>query len=118
MASQLEITKTIQNNQWLVEAEVIPGGTLPANIFVYENSGTIELGTFFGVASVTDLGRMQVWSGVAIPTFGNKYILHSQAKIYVVDSSPDSVINVLINSVKLLSTALQSASSTTIHNIP
>jgi hypothetical protein len=119
MSSQLQATKELNGNQWRILAFVLPNGTLPLNIFVYENTGTTTLGTFFGTASVEDLTRMQTWTGLAIPRFGNKYVLYNQAKINVdPTSTPDSVIAVLVNSVKLLSIALVSTSLTQVINIP
>lgn len=119
MSSQLNVTKDLENNQWVITAFVVPGGTLPADIFVYENSGTASLGTYYGVAGLNDLTRMQTWSGSAISKFGNKFVLYNQAKIYVDPAStPDSVIAVMVNSVKLLSTALLSTTSTQVINIP
>lgn len=119
MSSQLNVTQELQGNQWVITAFIVPGGSLPTNIFVYENSGTTSLGTYYGVAGVGDLTRMQTWSGLAIPVFGNKFVLYNQAKIYVDPAStPESVIAVMTNSVKLLSTALSSTTLTQVINIP
>ena len=119
MSSQLQINKLLQDNSWVITAEVLPGGVLPQNIFVYENSGTTELGNFYGTASVEDLTRMQIWSGVAIPIFGNKFVLSDNVKIIVDPASdPDTVISMLVTTVSLLSKNLQiAASSTQIVNI-
>lgn len=119
MSSQLQVEKILQDYDWQITAYVLPGGSLPDSIFVYENTGTTTLGPYYGVAGVNDLARMQIWAGLAIPIFGNKFILYNQAKIYVDPTgNPDSVIAVLVNSVKFLSTAMASTSSTQVINIP
>ncbi len=114
MPSSLSINTALVNNKWEVTAEVVPGGILPSAIFVHENTGTDALGNFYGTANMADLGRMQVWEGSAIPTFGNKFVLHTQAKIIVDQSNtPTSVINALVANVTLLSTELQSINTST-----
>lgn len=114
MSSQLTVNKQLLNNVWVVTAEVVPGGTLPLNIFVYENTGTATLGNFYGTADVNDLTRMQIWSATPIPVFGNRFVLSDQAKINVDQGSdPDSVINALVTNVKSLSTNLQAINTST-----
>ncbi len=114
MPSQLTVTTELVNNQWEVTASVVTGGILPAAVFVHLNTGTTTLGEFYGTASMADLARMQTWEGVAVPLFGNKFVLNDQAKIIVdQNSTPTSVINALVANVSKLSTELQSISTST-----
>lgn len=120
MPSQLQVGKNFVVDHWEVTASVVPGGILPVAIFVYENTGTPSLGSFYGTANVNDLTRMQVWQGSAIPAFGNKFVLHNQAKIIVSQgTTPDSVIAALVANVTKLSSEMQSINtSTQTINIP
>lgn len=120
MPSQLSVSKELIDNVWVITASVVDGGILPSNIFVYENTGSATLGSFYGTANVADLSRLQVWAGSAIPQFGNKFVLSDEAKIYVSQgATADSVIAALVANVKLLSTELQTVNtSTQIIDIP
>lgn len=121
--SQLQIITSISGDNLIVTATVVPGGYLPANIFIYSNTGTTTLGDYQAVCTTDELTRLQVWTGVALPVFGNKFVRYNQAKIIVV---PDisgqlqtpaqiaqGIASNLITSAQALSTALQTSSSTT-----
>lgn len=115
--SSLQITKQLQGDKWVITAIVLPGSFLPAEIFIFENTGTEELGQYQGVCSREELLRLKVWSGTPIPKFGNRFVRHSQAKI-IIDAGSDAdapqfAINHLVTTAKQLSLALQAASSTT-----
>ena len=113
MSSNLQVLTELQGDHYLVTATVQTGGTLPQEIFIYENSGSNVLGEFFGTCSVEELGRFQIFQGVTIPTFGNKFVRYGQAKIKVaLDDDPVAVVNALIKNVKLLSTTLQTKTNT------
>lgn len=121
--SQLSITTQLIDDHWVITATVVPGSYLPAAIFMYENTGTTQLGTYQGVCAESELLRMQVWTGVAIPQFGNRYVRYTEAKI-ILDTSTSTQTDVsnailnLTNTTQQLSTALQaSASTTTVVNI-
>ncbi len=120
MSSSLQITTELINEGYVITAVILPNGTLPLDIFVYNNTGTTELGDFYGVAQLSDLHRLQVWAGVPIQVFGNAYVRHSQAKINVsITEDIDLVKSRLIARVKELSLAYQAAqTSTTITLIP
>ncbi len=114
MSSTLTVTKQLANDGWTIVAFVNPGGTLPQEIFVYENTGTTSLGSYYGVLNVLDLPRIQIFTGTPIPNFGNKFVRYGQATIHITDGSdPDAVIATLTTSVQNLSTALQAAASST-----
>lgn len=112
--SQLTISTNIDVDKIVVTASVVPGGFLPANIFLYKNTGTTELGDYWGVANTDELTRFQAWTGVAIPAFGNAFVRDNAAKIVL--SLQDNVQAAITNITKRaqeLSTALKTASSTT-----
>jgi hypothetical protein len=116
--SSLQITTVLQGDSWIITANVLPESFLPAEIFIYENTGTSELGTYQAVCSKEELLRLQIWSGTPIVKFGNKYVRYGQAKI-IIDATtnnaqvPQTVVDHLILTTKLLSQALQTAASTT-----
>jgi hypothetical protein len=114
MSSQLQITKQLTDSGWVVTGNIVAGGTLPVDIFAYENTGTTQLGTYYGVCSVEDIGRMQIFSGVAIPVFGNRFVRYGQVKIEVSPGADvNAVISTLTASVQALSTAFQSQQTNT-----
>ncbi len=119
MSSQLSVTVELVDNSWQVTAELVSGSTLPSAIFVYTNTGTEQLGEFFGTCSVTDLTRLSEFTGTAIPTFGHQYVRYPQAKIRVdVWDDVSLVVQALLTNVRSLSTAyFASASTTTIYDI-
>jgi hypothetical protein len=117
MASTLRVTTTFVTDHWEITAVVVDGGTLPEEIFVYENTGTTTLGPFFGTCSLAELQKLQIFTGTAIKLFANKFVRYGQAKINV--NSEDEIpgiISALVENVKDLSSAYQ-AYTPTIQNI-
>ena len=113
MSSSLTVVTELRGDHYLITANVVAGGTLPQEIFIYENSGTDVLGDFYGTCSVDELGRFQIFSGTPIPTFGNRFIRYGQAKIIVaLNDDPVAVVTALIKNVKLLSVTLQTKTNT------
>lgn len=113
MASTLNITKQLSNDAWTITATISPGGTLPLEIFTYENTGTIELGDFFGIIAAVDLPRVQIWQNAAIPVFGNKYIRHSVGTIHVsLDEDSDAAISIIKAAVQKLSKTFSAVQTT------
>lgn len=109
----LTVTKDLQNGSWVITGQ-ISGGSLPTAIFVYENSGTNVLGPYAGVVNFEDIARFQQWAGVAIPTFGNKFVRHTTGIINVTQGSdPDVVISRLTDSVKILNSTFTAKHSST-----
>jgi hypothetical protein len=114
MSSQLQITTQLNNSTWVITATVLSGGTLPQNIFVYCNTGTTTLGNYIGVCNISELTRLQVWSGAALPVFGNKFVLSNQAKINIsIQEELSSVTQNLINTATLLSQEIQAQGNST-----
>lgn len=121
MASSLSITTQLtSDNQVEITASVVPGGTLPVDIFIYENKGTTVLGDYIGICNLEEYQRLQTFNGTAVPRFGNKFVKHTQAKILIdVKDDPKVITNHITNTATFLSFALSSASATTtIINIP
>lgn len=83
MAATLTVTTTVLADKVLVQAELGPNPDIPNSIFLYENTGTDELGEFFAVCSITDYQRFQAWSGVPISTFGNRYVRYHIGRKYL-----------------------------------
>lgn len=115
MSSTLDLTTTVTNDHYLITGALRDGGTLPKEIFIYENSGDVTLGDFFGTCNLQELGRLQVFSpGIAIPLFGNKFVRYGQVKIKVaLSDDPNAVVIALVNNVKSLSIAYNSQPNTT-----
>lgn len=95
MADKLEVTIAQVADYYQVTASMIQTEKLPTKIFLYENNGTATLGNYIGVCHVADLGKRKEWEGVAIPSFGNKYVRHDIVSITVSDS--DSAARVAAN---------------------
>lgn len=109
----LTVTKTLQNGIWTITAQ-ISNSSLPAAIFMYENTGTNTLGPYAGVVNFEDIARFQQWAGAAIPTYGNKYVRHNTATINVMQGAdPDLVISRLTDSVKILNSTFTAKNTST-----
>lgn len=115
MSSSLSVTtKLTDDNEWEVLASIISGGTLPLDIFVYENTGTTSLGKYRGVASLPEYQRIQTFTGTPIVKFGNRFVKTTQAKIVLgINDDVDQAISTITNSVIALSLSLSSSSETT-----
>ena len=104
MTTTVTIVTTVEKDHYLITGQVNPGGTLPQEIFIYENNGEPSLGTFWGTCSVSELGSIQIFTGTAIPIFGNRFVRSKDIKILVdLNAIPSAVVTALINNVKSLS---------------
>lgn len=114
MSSTLTVNKQLTDTGWTITASIAPGGTLPLEIFVYENTGTNVLGNYYGVLTALDMPRIQIFTGSPISNLGNKFVRYGQATIYLTNGEdPDAVITVLKNSVQALSTSFQTIATST-----
>lgn len=114
MSNTLEVTTTLVNDHWNISAQLGSGETIPRDIFIYENTGTTSLGTFFGTCNISDLTKFQVYTGEAIPIFGNRYLRHDIANISVYKQEDlAGVVEVLLKNVTNFKLAYLSTSSTT-----
>lgn len=121
MSSSLQFIKhMLPDFTWELEINVLPGGTLPLDIFIFKNSGTTTLGEYQGVCSMEEYQRFQTFVGVVIPKFGNNFVKAGQAKIKLAsETDTNSAITIITSSVKALSLALSSSTqTTTVINIP
>lgn len=75
MADKIQIVVAPVPNGYEVRASLVERTVLPEAIFQFENTGESTLGQFLGVVSAADLYRRQVWTGVAIPTMGNRFVV-------------------------------------------
>lgn len=114
--STLNITKALTDDGWSIQA-TLTSTVLPIEIWVYENTGTTTLGSWYSVISPLDLPRIQIWTGAAIAVFGNKFVRHSVGNILLTGTeNVDDVISRLKASVQAFSTlfkANQTSTSTT-----
>jgi hypothetical protein len=116
MSNSLNVTKTLDKDNWEIVCELTTESSLPKEIFIYTNTGTDDLGEFFGTCSVEELGRLQIFSGVAIPKFGNKFVRYPQVKIQVkVGEDVNAVIDRIAINIRKL--ALEYASYQTVSYI-
>jgi hypothetical protein len=120
MASSLSVTTQITNDGKIELTAEITDGTLPKDVFIYENTGDVYLGGYIGVCSLDEYQRLQTFTGIAIPMFGNKYVKSYQAKILLdLDSDITDVIRNITNTLTFLSFSMSNQSSSTqIINIP
>jgi hypothetical protein len=121
MASQLRVVKSLGPDfKWVITAEILPGGSLPVDIFIHLNNGDNTLGEYQGVCSLEEYQRMQTFTGAVIPKFGNKYLKSDNAKIIVNnETDADQAIVDITNSVKSLDSSINSTpSKTLVINIP
>ena len=82
MSATVSLTKAVEGQFWKVTA-LITAGDIPADIFMYENTGE-GLGDYFGVCSLTDYQRIQTHSpGIDVPLFGNKFLKFSTGIVKV-----------------------------------
>lgn len=115
MTSQLQVTQVLgPDGLWVVTGEILTGSSLPLDIFLYLNTGTTSLGVYQGVANLGEYQRIQTFTGTAIPVFGNKFVKYTQAKIIACPNADLSkTVTNLTTNVQNLSTAFESAASTT-----
>lgn len=114
MPSTITATTDLKSDHYLVTISINPGSSLPAEVFVYENTGTNVLGNYFGTVSVSDIDRLKIFNNTPIPTFGNKFVRYGQAKIKVTfPDDPTLVINTVVANLKLLQAAYLAALTTT-----
>lgn len=117
MANQLNVTKTLNDDIWEVTCELSDSSSLPKEIFVYTNTGTTQLGAYYGTCSVDELNRLRIFSGTSIKLFGNKFVRYPQVKIQVkISEDIDSVIERIVLNIRKLSNeySLKSSSSYTL----
>jgi hypothetical protein len=94
MANTVTLTKRLGNDGWTITGSLDQGGTVPRDIFVYENTETTVLGDWHSVVMVADMNKVPVWTGVAIPNA--RWVRTSTIKILIDPSlDPDDVISVL-----------------------
>lgn len=115
MASILTITKQItSDHKWEITASVTPGGSLPIDIFIFENAGNGQLGKYIGVCDIDEYQRIQPFTGVSVPVFGNRYLRYTSVKILIgINDDITKVTDNITNTVKSLSTSFANAATTT-----
>lgn len=69
---QIAITPVV--NGYEVTSSVVENSSIPTEIYLYENLGTATLGEYIGIVNASELPLRVVWTGVEIPTFGNRFV--------------------------------------------
>lgn len=79
MSSQVKVTREFEDGIYTVTIEVLPGGTLPLEIFLYgylgEDPSTTD--SFYAVCTLENLGRPKYEPGLG--TFGVKFVRYDKA---------------------------------------
>jgi hypothetical protein len=114
--SQIQINTLLEDDHWTITATVVEGGYLPPDIFIFQNTGTSELGVYWGVCALSEYVRLQTWTGTPIAQFGNRFVKYTQAKIIIGTSNHTqedvtNAINHLTTTAHQLSIAMQSSGS-------
>lgn len=79
--STLKIITKVENNKWVVEFSLLPGGDFPADIFLWENTGT-GLGEYQTICTLTEYSRYKTYDpDVTVPVFGNRFLKHTSGVI-------------------------------------
>lgn len=105
MANTLTITTNLVDSTWVISGS-LSAGTLPTEVFMYGNTGTSSIGTYVGVCSLGELARLQVFSGVALPIFGNKFVRSASLNIVVpLSTDPALIVTNIVSSIQSLSKA-------------
>ena len=113
MADSITVSTSLSGNYWIIEASVTSATILPSEIFAYANTGTTTLGEYYGVCSLEELTRFQIWNSQALPIFGNKFVRTSQAKITVpISVDPSVVSSNLISTATTLKTEIIAKTNT------
>lgn len=113
MSSSLIVTTQLDNFQKVVTVTVQPGSNLPLDIFAYENTGSTELGKYIGVVDLEEYGRLRTFVGDSIPTFANRFVKYTQAKIILdIDTDPTNVIDHVVETSKNLLFSINNAPTT------
>lgn len=119
MSANLIINKTIQDNVWSLDMKVDPSSDIPVDIFLYENTGTTELGKFYCIAAYNDYIRFQPWTGVAVPVFGNRFVKVDKAHAEVpLTDDPELVAQGFVQSAQTFRTEFLNAGLNGIKTYP
>lgn len=94
MTNSVTITKRLTNDGWSITGVINPGGTIPTDIFVYENSGTTTLGSWNSVVMISDMVKIPRWTGAALPT---KYPWVRASTIKILVDTTHDVDEVILN---------------------
>lgn len=115
MTSSLSVTTQLTKDSKLeIVCTVVDGGTLPQDIFIYENNGTVSLGSYIGICNMAEYQRLQTFQGSAIPKFGNKFVKYTEGRVTLETTDDTSrVINHLTNTATFLSFELSNSAATT-----
>lgn len=92
MSASFQITTAVLGSNLVVNASIVTPADIPTDIFLYDNTGTDQLGQYYGVANLQDYSRIQAWTGTPIPIFGNKYVKHTVANLSLpIETTPASI---------------------------
>lgn len=114
MTSSLTINTTLVNDHWNISGSLSPGGLLPIEIFRYTNTGSTALGEYTGICNLEEISRLSIFSGVALPIFGNKFVRYGSFNIVVpISADTLSITSTIIANVTTLSAAYKTKTNST-----
>lgn len=115
MANHALFTKRLTNSGWVITGKVTEASAIPRDVFVYENTGLPTLGKFHSVCMVSDMPRIRVWAGEAIPTSVSKYVRFSSLSVEVPPQEDvDDVLGQIVSSLKGFVADYQTTQETTV----
>ena len=112
MSSQIKVTRDFEDGVYTVTVEVLPGGTLPLEIFLYEYTGVDPLTTdrFYAVCTLDNLSRPKYVPGLDV--FGVKFVRTIKAvKTFSTEETASSFEASVIQRIERLDTELAGLSA-------
>lgn len=110
--STVTVNITIESGKFRINATIQSTGDIPTDLFLYQNTGT-GLGEYFAVCTFADYSKTQKYQvGIDVPIFGNKFLRHTEANIYL-DLTVDVVAikNKIIADIKTFRTEFLAANT-------
>ncbi len=106
-------------NGYEVTSSVVENTSIPVEIYLYENLGTATLGDYVGIVSASDLHLRSIWTGVAMPAFGNRFVRTANLTLLVENKETADAIaaNILKGAKKLKSDLAQELATSTTYTL-
>ena len=111
----VKIETIFHKEYYLITGSLVDNEMLPAEVFMYENTGTEALGDYYGVCSFSELTSTKILNTSAIPIFRNKYVRSSKIKIKAYSQDEVTMlINHITVSLKNLIAEIQNQETNTV----
>ncbi len=108
MSSQVKVTRDFEEGIYTVTIEVLPGGTLPIEVFLYEYTGVDPITTdgFYAVCTMENLSRPIYEAG--LETFGVKFVRNDKViKTFESEENATSFETSVISRIEYLDAELE-----------